>query len=73
MCTMLHTGHGLQQFERKMFGEPLPADPKLSWPGFAFASAISSFTVLAGSDGCSTIMLGNEATSATADKSFSMS
>ena len=32
-------------------GEPLPAEPKLSWPGLALASAISSLMDFAGSEG----------------------
>ena len=31
---------------------PRPAEPKVIWPGFAFASAIRSLTDLTGSDGC---------------------
>ena len=33
---------------------PLPEDEKVSWPGLCRASAISSCTVLAGTDGCTT-------------------
>ncbi len=33
---------------------PLPPDPKFSCPGFAFASAMSSATVFAGTEGCTT-------------------
>jgi len=40
------------------FGDPGPAEPKLSSPGRFLASAINSFIVFAGSDGCTTIALG---------------
>ncbi|MNC88414.1 hypothetical protein D3C83_42260 [compost metagenome] len=40
------------------FGEPTPAEPKLSCPGRALASAINSFTFFAGSDGWTAIALG---------------
>ena len=33
---------------------PLPPEPKLSLPGCDLASAISSFTFFAGTDGCTT-------------------
>jgi len=33
---------------------PLPPEPKLSLPGCAFASAISSPTLFAATDGCTT-------------------
>ena len=39
-----------------------PADAKLISPGLAFASAISSLTVLTGSDGCTVTMNGVFAT-----------
>jgi hypothetical protein len=35
----------------------------VSWPGFDFASAMSSFTFLAGTDGCTARRLGAEPTS----------
>ena len=38
----------------------MPAEPKVRLPGFARASTISSFTVFAGTDGCSVSILGEE-------------
>src|SRR5512143_2560908 len=49
---------------------PTPAEGKLSAPGFDFASAIRSFTVFTGDDGCTTRMLGVTATRLTGAKSF---
>src|SRR5258706_1613656 len=37
---------------------PKPAEAISTWPGRAFAKAIISFTVFAGTDGCSIIRLG---------------
>ena len=37
---------------------PTPLEAKLSSPGFAFASAISSCTLLAGSEGCAIMISG---------------
>ena len=41
---------------------PLPLEAKLSWPGFDFASAISSFKSLTGSMGLTTRTFGTSAT-----------
>ena len=49
---------------------PTPPEPKLSRPGFAFASAMSSCTDLAATEGCTTSMRGEVATSVTGTKSF---
>ncbi len=49
---------------------PTPEIAKLSFPGFAFASATSSFTEPAGIDGCTTRMCGEYATIVTGAKSF---
>ena len=57
----------------RWFGEPLPADPKLSRPGRARARAISSDAEFAGKDGCRTIALGNDAISAIAARSLARS
>ena len=37
---------------------PIPLDAKLSSPGLAFASAISSFTLFAGNEGCAIMISG---------------
>jgi hypothetical protein len=42
----------------------------LSLPGFAFATATSSFSVLAGTFGCTVSIIGEVATNATPLKSF---
>ena len=39
-------------------GVPIPADPMLMLRELAFATAINSGTVLAGNNGCTTIMCG---------------
>jgi hypothetical protein len=49
---------------------PLPEPAKLTCPGRARASAISSFTDFAGSEGCTTSTLGASATRLTGVKSF---
>ena len=49
---------------------PLPAEPKVSLPGFALASAISSVTVFAGTDGCTTSTRGATCVRLTGAKSF---
>ena len=49
---------------------PMPAEPKLIVPGLDLASAISSFTLLAGTDGCTTTSCGPLATLVTAMKSL---
>jgi hypothetical protein len=36
---------------------PVPAEPNVIWPGFAFASDTSSFSVFTGIDGCTTMRL----------------
>ena len=54
-------------------GVPTPADPKLSVFGFAFASAITSFTELAGTPRLVTSTLGVVATSVIGAKSRSAS
>ena len=38
--------------------EPMPLDAKLSWPGFALASAMSSCMFFAGSEGVATMISG---------------
>jgi len=50
---------------------PAPAEAKVSAPGFAFASAISSFTVATPSEGCTTSTEGPVAITITARKSRS--
>src|SRR5450759_221460 len=40
---------------------PRPAEPNRIWPGFALASAIISFTDVAGTDGWTTTKLGKDA------------
>ena len=50
---------------------PLPADAKANVPGFAFASAMSSFTDFAATDGCTTRMLGSVMPSVIGAKSLS--
>jgi hypothetical protein len=52
---------------------PLPADANASSPGFDFASAISSFTFLAGIDGLTTSRFGSVANSTIGAKSFAAS
>ena len=54
-------------------GEPLPALAKFSVPGLALASAISSASVCAFTDGCTTNTSGTVPTMDTAVKLFSMS
>ena len=49
---------------------PWPAEPKLSVPGFALASAISSCTFVAGTEGCTTTTMGPVATLVTGVSSF---
>ncbi len=52
---------------------PLPADPKLSWLGRLFASAMNSLTFFAGSVACTTSMFGCVASIVIGLKSFSAS
>ena len=49
---------------------PLPPEAKLSEPGFALASAISSARFAAPSEGCTTIMFGVVAALVTGVRSF---
>ena len=53
--------------------EPSPPEPKLSVPGLVFARLISSFSDLAGTDGCTTITLGTVASSVIGVKSRKVS
>ena len=48
---------------------PLPDEAKLIWPGLDLASAMNSFTVFAGTEGCTSITLGTRAISATVARS----
>jgi hypothetical protein len=48
---------------------PTPALEKFTFPGFAFAYAINSFTSFAGTLGCTTRMCATDATLATGAKS----
>ena len=57
----------------RCWGLPIPGDPWLSVLGRAFASATSSFAFFAGTDGCTTIMLGNFAMFVMCEKSRTMS
>ncbi len=50
---------------------PVPPDAKLNAPGFTFASAMSSCTFFAASDGCVTRMKGVKPTSVMGAKSRS--
>ena len=50
-----------------------PDDAKLYLPGLARTSATSSFTSLAGTEGCTVSACGPDATSVTGVKSFSVS
>src|SRR5688572_18675952 len=50
--------------------EPMPADVKLNVPGFALASATSSFTFFAGRDGWTIRMFGMSASGVMPAKSF---
>ena len=52
---------------------PRPAEPKVMVPGFALASAMNSFTVFAGTDGCTVRMFGDSTTSEIGAKSRSAS
>lgn len=49
---------------------PMPAEPKLSCLGRAFASAIRSFTDRTGTEGCANIRKGAVANNETGEKSF---
>ena len=51
MCTTSMPALCLNISPAKCVPLPLPAEEKLIWPGFAFASAIRSCTVLTLSDG----------------------
>jgi len=48
---------------------PGPPEPKVSWPGRAFASAMSSFTDFTGTDGRTTNSNGEDVTSVIGAKS----
>ena len=52
---------------------PMPGEPTVSVPGFALASAITSFTVFAGTEGCTAITSVTSDISDTGSKSFSES
>ncbi len=54
----------------KRFSVLDPGEPKLSSPGFDFASATNSATLFAGTLGLATRMLGTSATSEIGMKSF---
>ena len=49
---------------------PPPAEPKLIFPGFAFAYAISSASVFTGSDGCTASTSGTLTTVVMSARSF---
>ena len=48
---------------------PAPEDPPVSWPGFAFAIAISSFMLAAGNVALVSNMIGDQPSSVTEAKS----
>ena len=50
----LDAGVGLEQLAHQVRQAARPVEPKLSVPGFAFASATSSATLFAGTEGCTT-------------------
>ena len=50
----IDAGHGFEHLGREVRGVPAPEDAKSSPPGFDFASAMNSFTFVAGNDGCTT-------------------
>ena len=52
---------------------PMPADANVSWPGRAFARAMSSFTLCTGTDGWMTRMFGAVDIWTTGAKSLSVS
>ncbi len=52
---------------------PLPGEPYMIVPGFAFASASSSCGVAAPTEGCTVRISGDDASSATPVKSFAAS
>src|SRR6185436_8551902 len=56
-CTMSMRASDLNNSPDRCGFVPMPAEPNVRLPGFALASAISSTTVLAGTDGCSIRML----------------
>ena len=53
----------------RWFSEPVPGTPTFSAPGFARASATSSFTERTGSDGCTTSTSGPDARLVTGSRS----
>ena len=53
-----------------VMGGPWPLEAKLSVPGFAFASAITSLTVFTGKEGCAASNGGSSVARPIAAKSF---
>src|SRR4051812_33731380 len=53
-CTSLMPVRFLSSSPARCPGEPVLDEPYVSWPGRAFASVMSSATVLDGKDGCAT-------------------
>ncbi len=67
----LYTGSRFEQRARKMARAPVAARSiGERMPGFAFASAIRSFTLFAGREGCTTSRKGASASSDTGTRSF---
>src|SRR5690349_9252373 len=54
MCIMRVSVSDMSSSAARCEGAPLPPEPKLSLPGLAFASAISSRADLTGTEGCVT-------------------
>src|SRR5438067_2199863 len=54
MCVMFTPVTSLKSSPERCVFVPWPEDAKLSWPGFDFASAMTSCRLFAGTDGCST-------------------
>ncbi len=69
MWTRLTPAIALNSSPDKCGAVPVPAEAKFNWPGRLFARAMSSFTDLAGTDGCTTSTLGAAVVSAIGAKS----
>src|SRR5215212_11585862 len=72
-CTELMPASVVNITPARWLDEPIPAEDMFSLPGCALASATSSFTVLAGNDGCATSTASAFTMLDTASKSFSTS
>jgi hypothetical protein len=72
-CTMLTPAASLNSSPVRWKTVPLPEEAIVSWPGFAFASAMSSLTEVAGTPGSTASTTGSEATTEIGAKSLTVS